>query len=253
MAALASFNDYINRASNGYIVHRHFGAEITSTVAALTGNTLVSFKSPPIYTVETMPSGVTGFRLTNATLYSSVQTTPYLLAKLVDLGTFTFGTGFVDGSAMPTVTEGGASRTMHSALLVEMVTPGTGTGTSITVNYTNQDGNAATTPAQTIAMTIVAYSCGFLPLATNDWGVRDVTGATRSAGTGVCTVKLWGVICMGMFNFTHQSVGVQSTLNFLTDTPAAPLLSAGDSLYIIGGGTSTRALKGTLTFVGEQA
>ena len=118
MAALASFNDYINRASNGYIVHRQFGAEITSAVAALTGNTLVSFKSPPIYTVETMPSGVTGFRLTNATLYSSIQTAPYLLVKLVDLGTFTFGTGFTDGSAMPTVTEGGISRIMHSALIV---------------------------------------------------------------------------------------------------------------------------------------
>ena len=35
MAALASFDDYINRASNGYIVHRHFGAELTAVTTAL--------------------------------------------------------------------------------------------------------------------------------------------------------------------------------------------------------------------------
>lgn len=252
MAALASFDDYINRASNGYIVHRHFGAEQPVLATALTGNSQIMVKTPPIYTVETMPSGVTGFRLTNASLYSSIVTSFRLLAKLVDLGTFVAGTGFTDGNAMPTVTEGNTSRTMHSALLLEVQTAGAGALT-ITVDYTNQSGNAATTPAQALTAASVAYSCGFIPLATNDWGVRDVTGVTRTAGTGTGTFKLWGVIVLGMFNAVPQVAGVQYNLNFLTDTPTPPLLSAGDSLYILGALTTTRGLKGVLTFVGEQA
>lgn len=252
MAALASFDDYINRASNGYIVHRHFGAELTAVATLLAGNTTVLYKTPPIYTVETMPSGVTGFRLTNATLYSSIQTAFYLLVKLVDLGTFVAGTGFTDGSAMPTVTEGNTSRVMHSALLLEVQTAGAGALT-ITVDYTNQSGGAATTPAQALTAAASVNSASFLPLATNDWGVRDVTGVTRTSGTGTGTFKLWGVVPMGMFNMVHQSVGVQSNLNFLTDTPTPPLLSAGDSLYLIGSLATVRGLKGTLTFVGEQA
>lgn len=252
MAPLASFDDYIGRASNGYIVHRHYGAELNAVTTALTGNTVILYKTPQIYTVETMPSGVTGFRLTNATLYSSIQTAFYLLVKLVDLGTFVAGTGFTDGNAMPTVTEGNTSRTIHSALLMEVTTAGTGSLT-VTVDYTDQDGNASTTPAQALTGGATVYSCGFLPLATNDWGVRDVTGVTRTTGTGTGTFKLWGVVPMGMFNVMHQSVGVQSNLNFLTDTPTPPLLSAGDSLYLIGGLATVRGLKGTLTFVGEQA
>lgn len=252
MAALASFDDYINRASSGYIVHRHFGAELTAVTTALTGNTTILYKTPAIYTVETMPSGVTGFRLTNATLYSSIQTAFYLLVKLVDLGTFVAGTGFTDGSAMPTVTEGNSSRTIHSALLLEVQTAGAGALT-ITVDYTDQDGNASTTPAQALTAAASANSCGFLPLATGDYGVRDVTGVTRTVGTGTGTFKLWGVVPMGMFNMVHQSIGVQSNLNFLTDTPTPPLLNAGDGLYVIGSLTTVRGLKGTLTFVGEQA
>lgn len=252
MAALASFDDYINRASSGYIVHRQFGAELAAVTTALTGNTTILYKTPVIYTVETMPSGVTGFRLTNATLYSSIQTAFYLLVKLVDLGTFVAGTGFTDGSAMPTVTEGNSSRTIHSALLLEVQTAGAGTLT-ITVDYTDQDGNASTTPAQALTAAASVNSCGFLPLATGDYGVRDVTGVTRTVGTGTGTFKLWGVVPMGMFNMVHQSIGVQSNLNFLTDTPTPPLLNAGDGLYVIGSLTTVRGLKGTLTFVGEQA
>lgn len=252
MAALASFDDYINRASNGYIVHRHYGVEQPASVTALTGNSTLLYKSPPIYTVETMPSGVTGFRLVNASLYSSIQTAFYFLVKLVGLGTFVAGTGFTDGVAMPSVTEGNTSRTIHSALLLEVQTAGTGTLT-ITVDYTDQDGNASTTPAQALTAAATAYSCGFLPLATNDWGVRDVTGVTRTVGTGTGTFKLWGVVPMGMFNTVHQTVGVQSNLNFLTDTPTPPLLSAGDNLHIIGSLLTVRGLKGVLTFVGEQA
>lgn len=254
MAALASFDDYINRASNGYIVQRHYGAEIVGTSGALVGNTLVLCKTPPIYTVESMPSGVTGFRLTNASLYLSTgaAATGAILAVLVDMGTFVLGGSFTDGAAMPTVTEGNSSRQIHSALLVEMTATGSGTGTSITVNYTNQDGNSATTPSQTITTTVANYSCGFIPLATNDWGVRDVTGATRT-GTGTCTIKFWGVIPLGMFNTSHQGVGVVSNINFLTDTPTPPLLNANDNLFIIGSGTAARGIKGVLTFVGEQA
>ena len=88
MVALSSYNDYLNRATSGYEVQRHFGAELAATATALTGNTVIMAKSPPIYTVETMPSGVTGFRLTNATVYSSILTGFTLLAELIDMGDF---------------------------------------------------------------------------------------------------------------------------------------------------------------------
>lgn len=252
MANLASFNDYLNRANSGYEVQRHWGAEIATAGAVVIGNTLVFMKTPPIYTVETMPSGVTGFRLTNATLYNSIQTAGSLLVKLIDMGTMVVGTSFTDGAAMPTVTEGGTSRQIHGPLLCEMTTTGSGSAT-INVTYTNQDGTSQTTPNQTLTTTVAAYSAGFMQLAGNDYGVKDITAATRASGTGTCTLKFWGVIPLGMFNCSHQTVGTVYNINFLTEYPTPPLLNAGDNLYILSSAATVRGLKGTLSFVGEQA
>jgi hypothetical protein len=252
MAALASFNDYLNRATSGYGVQRHWGAEIATATAAVVGNTLIFAKTPPIYTVETMPSGVTGFRLTNASLYNSIQTGVCILAKLIDMGTLVVGTSFTDGAAMPTVTEGNSSRQINSPILVEMTTAGSGSA-NITITYTNQDGSSATTPSTAITTTSAAYSAGFIPLNGNDYGARDITTATRASGTGTCTLKFWGVIPLGMFNSSHQIVGTVSNLNFLTEFPTSPLLSAGDSIYLLSTPGTVRGLKGTLSFVGEQA
>ena len=252
MVALSSYNDYLARATNGYEVQRHFGAEISTAATALTGNSLIMAKSPPIYTVETMPSGVTGFRLTNVSLYQSIQTGFVILAKLVDFGTFVAGTGFTDGSAMPSVTEGNTSRTIHSALLLEVTTAGAGSLT-LTIDYTDQDGNASTAPARALTGGATAYSCGFIPLATGNYGVRDVTGITRSAGTGTGTFKVWGVIPIGVFNNSAAAIGINYNLNFLTEYPTPPLLSTGDSLYLISTPNTVRGFKGVLSFVGEQA
>lgn len=252
MVALSSYNDYLNRATSGYEVQRHFGAELAATATNLTGGALIMAKSPPIYTVETMPSGVTGFRLTNATVYPSILTGFILLAKLIDMGTFVAGTGFTDGAAMPTVTEGNTSRQIHSALLLEVVTAGAG-ALSLTIDYTDQDGVASTTPAQALTAAASAFSCGFFPLATGDYGARDVTNITRTSGTGTGTFKVWGVIPMGYFNTSSAQSGLAYNLNFLTDYPTPPLLNAGDSLYLISSPGTARGFKGVLSFVGEQA
>lgn len=251
MAPLSSFNDYLNRATSGYEVQRHWGAEIATAVGIVAGNGLVFAKTPPIYTVETMPSGVTGFRLTNASIYTSITTGMCLLVKLIDMGTFVLGGSFTDGSAMPTVTEGNSSRQIHSPILVEMITPGSASA-NITVTYTNQDGSSATTPSTIITTTAAAYSAGFMTLNSNDYGARDITAVARTSGTGTCTIKFWGVTPIGMFNNSHATAGTVSNLNFMTEFPTPPLLDAGDSLYVLTSNTTVRGLKGVLSFVGEQ-
>ena len=108
MATLRSFNDFTARVGNGFYNQAHFSVEIdAATSGALfgsAGQSLSIQKTPLIHKLPALPSGVTGYRLTGATVYSS-STGTYQLVKLVNFGSLNIATpAFTAGVSMPTVT-----------------------------------------------------------------------------------------------------------------------------------------------------
>jgi len=256
MATLRSFNDFTARVGNGFYNQAHFSVEVDTA----TSGTLMSAqqfqsiqKTPLIHKLPALPSGVTGYRLTGATVYSSVTAT-YQLVKLVNFGSLNIATpAFTAGVSMPTVTEAGVSRQISSPILAEVTTTLNATPGSITLNYVDQDGNASEA-ITAIAMTgnCIAKSCGFIVLNGTDSAARSISSVTRTGGTtptGV--VNFWGVVPYAFV--TVVATSSMATVNLLTCNPAPPLLAADDELYLLTlGATGVRRLTGTLHFVGEQ-
>lgn len=257
MVALSSMDDYINRASNGYIVHRQFSVHRdVATSGSIYGGQLAPWQlSPMIYKVETMPTGVTGFKLTNATLYSNIITAPIFCVKLVNLGSHDIGTNtYTDGSTMPTVTEGGVSRRTYGGILQVVTTAFDANAASWTITYRDQDNNIApVSPAMPKTVSAVIGTAGFATLNTGDYGATDISGAATTSGTGTGVVTFYGVVPLGTFSPILQVVGTAMQFNNLTDSPCPPILSAGDEIYLLTTTTSAKGYRGTLTFIGDQA
>jgi hypothetical protein len=260
VANLATIDDYINRASNGYITHRHYSVQIdAATSTSISAGQLMSMQLlPVVQTIESMPSGVTGYRLVNATLVSSLATGIYSLVKLINLGSVTdlSSFSFTDGSAMPSITEGNNSNASYSPILMQITGTLNSAPGTFTITYVDQDGNTAeAAPGFAPSLSCLVGTTGPVPLNTGDIGARDVTNITRSGGSAHSgSIRLWGAINLGMFGNSNGNINQTYQLNFLTGTPSAPLLSAGDQLGILALGTVTaKAVKGSFTFIGEQA
>lgn len=256
MASLRSVNDYVARIGNGYFTEAHFSVEVDAATSSTvhSGQLFPIQKTPLVYKAPSLPSGVTGYRITNTSIHSSSQTT-FMLARLFDMGSLDISTpSFTDGSAFPTVTEGNASNATYGICLMEVTTALSGTPGSFTVTYVDQDGNSSETTASTaFAASSAARTCAWVPLNAGDVGVRDITSATRTGGTtptGV--IKFWGVEPLSMFAVV--TAGQYANRNHLMMNIAPPLLAANDELYIlVFGSTSARNVHGTLFIVGDQA
>jgi hypothetical protein len=256
MATLRSFNDFVARVGNGFYNQAHFSVEVdTATSSVLFGAQSQAIqKTPLIHKLPTLPSGVTGYRLVGATLYSS-QAATYQLVKLVNFGSLNIATpAFTAGVSMPTVTEGNISRQTSSPILAEVTTTLSATPGSLALNYVDQDGNASEA-ITAIALTgsTVARSCGFVVLNGTDSAAKSVSSVTRTGGTtptGV--VNLWGVVPYAFV--TVLATYTMAMVNLLTCNPAPPLLGADDELYLLAlGVTQTRRVTGTLHFIAEQS
>lgn len=255
MTALSSMDDYITRAGDGYIVTRNFSVEVGATTSTLyTGQLLTWQLSPIIYKVETMPTGVTAFKLTNATLYNSNVTSAFLV-KLVNLGNFNIGTQvYTDGSTMPTVTEGGVSRRVYGGILMAVTTAFDAVAASFTITYRDQDNNIApVSPAMAKTLSAVVGTAGFATLNTGDYGATDISGAARTSGTGAGVVTFYGVVPLGTFGPLMQNSATAMQINNLTATPCPPILDANDEIYLLQPGNAGKRYFGTLTFIGDQA
>lgn len=194
--ALDAVNDYVARFGSGHWAQFPFQFE---QVATTSFGAVASSQMVGQLVLPALPSGVTNYIVTRAHAYSQQGTTfALLLAHLIDLGSIDIsgasGT-FTDGSAMPTVDEGGVSRVTNGAILMEITTVLNATPGALTITYTDQDGNTGqSSGAMTLPASGVVGSAGFATLAGTDCGARDITAASRSAGTtptGV--IKFWGV------------------------------------------------------------
>lgn len=258
MAALAAFDDFINRIGGNFYLNQPIWGEIQSTTTAAiagtgsgTGQRCGETKAMP-----SLPTGVTGYIPTMVEIYNSAGQVGTLFCKAVNLGTFDIGnttTGtFTDGSAMPTATIlGTASASLSSAVLVEVTTATSGTQTSVTVTYKNQAGTGSQTTSFTPVTSAVARSVSSLSLGGTDWGVQDITAVARSASSGPTGVlKFWGIIPISYFacgtNVTTQDNLLSCGVNILR-------LAASDTLEtFVFGSTATKNVTGRLYVVGDS-
>jgi hypothetical protein len=256
---IETYNGLVNRIAGNY--HKKvplWGRRSATTTAAISGtNSGTMQRCGDCIAFPTLPSGVTGYVITNVVLTNSTtNNTGLLLAKVVNLGTFDIGNTnvgtFTDGSAMPTQEVlGTSSASLCSSVLVEVTTATAGTQTLTTVTYKNQAGTGGQTTTFTPVTSAVAGSTSFLLLTTlTDWGVQDITAVARSSSAGPTGVlKFWGLVPICFVPSTLAAVPIP--VNLISDQFNMNILGAADvvNLFVLGS-TAARATWGQVYSVG---
>jgi hypothetical protein len=254
--ALTTYDQFIDRIADGYGGVELFDGEVpTATTTTLLSGFNGGQNIAGMRTLPTLPSGVTAYIPTAISL-STGGLTSYLVAKVISLGSIDIsgasGT-FTDGSAMPTITELGTSRTTCSGVIAEVTTALNATPGSLSITYVDQDGNSAeATTAQALTASAVVGTCGYVILNAGDNGVQDITTAVRSVGTtptGV--INFWGVVPITMVSVCN--VDIPEKINLITQHFNPIRLGAGDVIRVFPMIASTaKRVYGIINFVGED-
>ena len=254
--ALTTYNQFIERISNGYYLSQPFWREQQTATAAFGSNLsnitrLATVKQMP----NPLPTGVTSYIITRVSATCSIGAMSFLFGRLINLGSLNIATPtFTDGSAMPTITELGDSHATNSPILIEVTTALNATPGSLTVTYVDQDGNSAeTTTAQALGASSPIGNSGWIHLNTGDSGARDITTATRTGGTtptGI--IKFWGILPICLMSASPDTTTAMQE-NLLTGAFNPLRFGAGDEIggFIIGG-TSAKAMFGEMFVVGDN-
>lgn len=236
--ALLSIDDFLKRDMDGYYLTQPLYSEITTAPGTLLGGMIGSLSKAGFTKAlpSTLPPSVTGYIVTTIEGSTDVRNSGTLLyGRIINLGSIDIsgasGT-FTDGDQMPTVTVGGNSLQLASAVICEVEVALNATPGSLTITYVDQDGNTAeTTTAQTLTASSPLGSCGFIVLNTGDWGVRDITAATRSVGTTPTgTIRFWGVQPLGMGPTTASGADGNCIINSITTNLNIRPLPAGSNI-----------------------
>lgn len=260
MAHLRSWDALLKRISDGFAkTQTIWGEAATAPVQLLSGDNDIAFwRLGWTQTLPSLPSGVSSFIPTTFLGYASTSSGFLLLAELIDLGNLNLATPtFTDGVAMPTRTEGGVSRVIPGSVFAEVTTVLNATPGSITVTYVDQDGNTAeATGSKALTASAPVRSSSVVYLNSIDWGVQDITTATRTGGTtptGV--IQFWGVIPLMAFSSPAPGAGggIVSddpiTSGFMwAQLPAAAVLG----VFQFRSALATGAMMGHLVTVGDS-
>ena len=256
--ALTTFNDLIARKAAGY--------EKNITIGNGNGNTRtspVNVSQNLNFTRNIYTEAIPGSLESGVTAYIPVELTTntqavMIIGELTNLGSLDIsgasGT-FTDGSVMPTRTTPFGSRQVPGMLLMEVTTALSATPGAITVTYKDQDNNTAET---SVSMNLISNASvggctavGVPTLNGSDWGVVDVTAASRTSGTtptGV--IKFWGFTPITTLQPASTGLG---TVEDLISSYKLTRLSAGT---ILGGfthnSTGTATIIGNLHIVGDN-
>jgi hypothetical protein len=254
---LRTYDEFIDRVSDGYYIHEMFWDENQVASVNLASNLMAcqrlgKCKQMP----DPLPTGVTNYIVTRISCACSTSAQAMLFARLVNLGSIDIGTNtFTDGVAMPTRSELGSSIPSASPIIIEVTTALNATPGSITTTYIDQDGNAAqATSAIALSASMPAGSSGYLTLGSNDWGVQDITNVVQSGGTtpsGV--VKLWGVIPIA-FMPASAAVSTSHQDNLLTSGFNPQRFGAGIEIgsFVFGASVVAKAMYGDIFIVGDS-
>mgnify|MGYP001619833152 CR=1 FL=1 len=235
--ALSTFDGFISRVAAGYWASESCLSERNPAVSAtlFSGQLGTMHLGQNFRAFPALPPGVTAYIPTRLIAVSSTTDVGLLWARLINLGELDIGPPtFTDGSAFPTITEAGVSRSASGPILAEVTTVLNATPGNITVTYVDQDGNAAeATVSLALTASALVGTCGFVSLNAGDYAVRDITTATRTGGTtptGV--IKFWGVRPLML----ASNAGGASDLvieNLLTSAFCPQRLDAADAINVI--------------------
>ena len=202
---------------------------------------------------KSLPTGVTAYIPTEVTVTTQTQGIPIIVAEMVDMGSLDIsgasGT-FTDGLSMGTKTEGGTVSNLYSSVMVEVATVLNATPGNFTVTYIDQDGNAGeVTTTHTLTASALAGSGSWLSLNLSDCGVRDITAASRSAGTTPTGVlKFWGIKPICVVPSGGPNVAPFSMLN----NGIIRRLPAGANIMLIYAGTLASGVFANIKIVGDN-
>jgi hypothetical protein len=122
---------------------------------------------------------------------------------------------------------------------------------SFTFTYTNQDGTTSqTTPSLALTASAAVGTASPIRLNGTDWGVRDITAASRTSGTSPTgVIRFYGVYPIAMLDFqTGSTMGIVK--NLLNNNLEFYKLAAGDTLGFFVTGSSVGAILGSINFIG---
>lgn len=214
---------------------------------------------PAYVTLPSLPSGISKYRATLCQAISSGGQASLGVGQVINMGNIDIsgasGT-FTDGAAYPTRTELGVANNPTYGPLLAVVTSTSLNATpgSLAINYTDQDGNSGSISATALTASATYGQGSFLTLAAGDCGIRDVTGATRSAGTTPTgTITFYGIIPLAIV-FAQSSQAFVIPRNLVTDEFVMPPLAAGDKVGFVDWSFTTQAQTdlGTVWFFGES-
>lgn len=258
---ITTVTELINRISSDYDATYPYCASWSVTRQALFGTATGTVQSVRAGYVQTMPgslpSGVTSFMPTYVAGEGSAAGTGHVLmvTELIKFGEITLATPtFTDGATMGTATELGATIDVASPVIAEVTVALNATPGSLQITYVDQAGNAAeANTAQALTASSPIGSTGVCHLNSGDWGVRDITTATRTGGTTPTgTLDLWGTkpICF-MFN---SSANTLSTNADLLTNGLVRRLGAGAKVgvFLLGTGIAASGYGGMIRFVGDD-
>lgn len=214
-------------ATNGMMQRMYYSRTgLTVTAATINSGGVSILRSPQrIQMPSSNGSGVSGFIATNVWGFTGASNSGMFFGLEYELGSLAVSTNtFTDGVAMPIKTVRGASITTAASLVFAVATVAvTGATTpTLTITYTDQDGNTSNTATLTLPSN-PSINTGFYVtphLASGDTGIRDVTNISISTGTAG-TIKVYGLLPLMISN--NPSSPFATVLNCM-NAPLVPYL-----------------------------
>lgn len=250
--ASSNFNSFIDRETNGYGHIMPFYGQVQTAVSSTVFGSAPACTYVPmkLKTLPTLPSGVDYYLPTQCEIATNSART-IMLGMFYDLGSIDIsgasGT-FTAGSSMPTRTEGNASTNTFSSVICAVETQLNATPGTLSITYTDQDGNSGTSSGLALTGSALVNSCSVMPFASGDFGARTVTGSSRSGGTtptGV--IRFYGfypLVCTVL----HGTVG--SVIDLLNDRIEYHKLGANDSIGMLVFSNTVGGFYGSLNVIG---
>lgn len=195
---LRSRDDMINLAQTYGVMRRVHVTKAAATTAANSTSGKTSAKRYPNFPIpSSFGAGVTAAYLTYCKMTSSNSATNMVAGLEVELGSLAVSTNtFTSGSSMPTKTIEGSSVTTASIITMLVATVAvTATTPTITITYTDQDGNTGQTCSMTLPTNILIDTAFLMSphYANGDTGIRAVTNMSISTGSAG-TLKVYGLL-----------------------------------------------------------
>jgi hypothetical protein len=192
--------------------------------------------------------------LINALAYASASNIGSLVIydRIADVG----GISMTQSPTAQAITMGSLPRYADGAgvmMFLEVTTAITGAPV-FSIEYTDQDGNVATTASVTCSAYSpgrFAYAAGpYIPLAAGDTGVRKVQSYTNSSGGSGGECRL--VFAKQLVVLPLLATGTVVERDLVTQTPRMPLLPDDHCIsgFIVGAGATTGTVYGSLSSVG---